>query len=69
MCVLTVVSLRGHKKGFYLDLTGIRKHIETRRTGVIPLGLNKSTVLTEEECVALPQSLSASLGSLRERRE
>jgi hypothetical protein len=53
VCVLTTASLCGHE-GFYLDLAGMRKHIKKGRVGSIPMGLNKSLVLTEEVCLKLP---------------
>jgi hypothetical protein len=51
--VLTAASLRGHE-GFYLDLAGMRKHLHKGRFGEVPVGLDKSTVLTEEVCRKLP---------------
>jgi hypothetical protein len=53
ICILTVASLRGHK-GFYLDLAGLRKHINKGRTGVILMATDKHTVLSEEVCRNLP---------------
>ncbi len=53
MCVLRAASLCGHK-GFYLDLAGIRKHIDKGRTGYIPPSIDKHTILTEEMCKDLP---------------
>ncbi len=38
--VLTAASLRGHE-GFYLDLTGMRKHLDKGREGIIPPGIHK----------------------------
>ena len=64
VCVLTAASLRGHE-GFYLDLAGIRRHIKTGSVGVIPPGINKNTVLTEEECVALPHVTLCLLGKFK----
>ncbi len=55
VCVLTVALLRGHE-GFYLELAGMRKHIAKGRTGVVPTGLSKTTILTEEDCLSLPTS-------------
>jgi hypothetical protein len=53
MCTLMVASLRGHKC-FYLDLAGVRKHIHKGRMGVVPDGIDKNTVLSEEKCWDLP---------------
>ena len=64
VCVLTAASLRGHE-GFYLDLAGMRKHVEKGRTGVIPAGLNKSTVLKEEDCLRLPHVTICLLGKFK----
>jgi hypothetical protein len=47
VCVLTAASLRGHE-GFYLDLTGMRKHLGKGTEGIIPPGINKNTLLSEE---------------------
>jgi hypothetical protein len=52
-CVLTAASLRGHK-GFYLELAGVRKHLAKGKQGEVPLGLDKSTILTEEKHSNLP---------------
>jgi hypothetical protein len=57
-------SLRGHE-GFYLDRAGMRKHVEKGRTGVIPAGLNKSTVLKEEDCLHLPHVTICLLGKFK----
>jgi hypothetical protein len=51
---LTAASLRGHE-GFYLDLAGLWSHLSRGKDRHIPLGLNKSSVLTEEMCRDLPQ--------------
>jgi hypothetical protein len=53
ICVLTLTSLCGHK-GFCLDLAGLCKHIDKRRTGIIPMAIDKHTVLLEEVCRNLP---------------
>jgi hypothetical protein len=45
ICILTAASLRGHE-GFYLELAGLRKHLEKGRMGLVPLGLDKSTIST-----------------------
>ncbi len=47
VCTLTTSSLHGHE-GFYLDLAGMRRHIEKGQTGLIPLGIVKNTILTKE---------------------
>jgi hypothetical protein len=64
VCILTAGSLRGHE-GFYLDLAGMRKHVAKGREGVIPEGLNKSTVLTEEDCLRLPHVTICLLGKFK----
>ena len=53
VCVLTAASLCNHER-FYLDLAGIRKHIDKGRTGYIPPSNDKHTILTEEMCKDLP---------------
>jgi hypothetical protein len=65
VCVLTAASLRGHE-GFYLDLAGMRKHMFKGTIGTIPLGLNKSTVLTEEVCLKLPHITICLLGKFKD---
>jgi hypothetical protein len=67
VCVLTAAYLRGHE-GFYLDLAGMRKHMSKGTLSTIPLGLKKSTVLTEEVCLNCPTSPSNCWASLRVRR-
>ena len=53
VCILTGASLQGHE-GFYLEITGLRKHLDKGRFGWVPPNLNKSTLLTEEACRYLP---------------
>jgi hypothetical protein len=64
VCVLTAASLRGHE-GFYLDLAGMRTHMSKGTIGTILLGLNKSTVLTEEVCLKLPHITICLLGKFK----
>jgi hypothetical protein len=64
VCVLTVASLRGHE-GFYLDLAGMRGHIEKGRNGTIPASIHKNTVLTEEMCMDLPHVTICLLGRFK----
>jgi hypothetical protein len=64
VCVLTAASLCGHK-GFYLDLAGMQKHISKGKDGTIPVGLNRSTVLTEEVCLQLPHVTICLLGKFK----
>jgi hypothetical protein len=64
VCTLSAASLRGHE-GFYLDLVGMRKHLHKGRTGIIPVGLDKSTVLTEEICLNLPHITVCLLGKFK----
>jgi hypothetical protein len=65
VCALTAALLRGHK-GFYLDLVGMQKHLSKGRIGTIPVGLNKTTVLTEEVCLELPHVTICLLGKFKE---
>ena len=53
VCVLTTALLRRHE-GFYLDLAGVREHLHKGKEGVIPARIDKSTVLSEEECKNIP---------------
>jgi hypothetical protein len=64
VCILMAASLRGHE-GFYLDLASIRKHIDKGRTGIIPAGLDKHTVLSEETCRNLPHVTICLLGKFK----
>ena len=64
VCTLTAASLWGHE-GFYLDLVGMRKHLHKGRVGTIPMGLDKSTVLTKEVCLSLPHVTIFLLGKLK----
>ncbi len=63
-CTLTAASLHGHK-GFYLDLAGLRSHLSRGKDGHIPVGLNKSSVLTEEMCRGLPHVTVCLLGKFK----
>ncbi len=62
--MLTAISLRGHE-GFYPDLVGVCKHLAKGRVGTIPVGLNKSTVLTEEVCLKLLHVTICLLGNFK----
>lgn len=66
VCVLTAASLRGHE-GFYVQLAGLRSHLNKGRTGKIPAGLviTKEVVLMEEVCVDLPHVTVALLGHFK----
>jgi hypothetical protein len=64
VCVLTAASLCGHE-GFYLDLAGMHKHLHKGRFGDVPVGINKSTVLTEEVCRKLPHVTICLLGKFK----
>ena len=64
ICTLTCASLQGHE-GFYLDLAGVRKHLSKGRVGMIPVGLNRSTVLKEEDCLNLPHVIICLLGKFK----
>ncbi len=57
-------SLRGHER-FYVELAGLRKHMSKGRLGVVPPGLNKSTLLTEEACKNLPHVTVCLLGKFK----
>jgi hypothetical protein len=64
VCTLTAASLRGHE-GFYLDLVGVRKHLSKGKFGVVPEGINRSTVLMEEACLKLPHVTVCLLGKFK----
>jgi hypothetical protein len=64
ICILMATLLRGHE-GFYLELAGLRKHLEKGRMGLVPLGLDKSIILTEEMCRNLPQVTICLLGKFK----
>ena len=64
ICILTAASLQGHE-GFYVELAGLRKHVAKGRTGEVPPGLNKSTLLSEEACKRLPHVTVCLLGQFK----
>jgi hypothetical protein len=64
ICILTAALLRGHE-GFHLKLAGLQKHFEKGRTGLVPFGLDKSTILTEEMCRNLPHVTICLLGKFK----
>jgi hypothetical protein len=64
VCALTAALLCGHE-GFYLDLAGMRKHLSKGRIGTILVGLNKTTVLTEEVGLELPHVTICLLGKFK----
>jgi hypothetical protein len=64
VCVLTAASLPDHK-GFYLELASVRKHLAKGKWGEVPLGLDKSTILTEEMCSNLPHVTICLLGKFK----
>jgi hypothetical protein len=64
ICFLTTGSLRGHE-GFYVELAGLRSHVLKGRLGDIPRILNKSTLLSEEQCRNLPYVTLCLLGKFK----
>jgi hypothetical protein len=64
ICILTAASLRGHE-GFFLELAGLWKHLAKGRVGVVPVALNKSTLLTKEVCRNLPHVTLCLLGKFK----
>jgi hypothetical protein len=62
--ILMVALLCGYK-GFYLDLAGLRKHIDKGRTGIILTAIDKQTVLLEEVCRNLPHITICLLGKFK----
>jgi hypothetical protein len=66
VCVLTAASLRGHE-GFYVELAGLRQHLNKGKAGSIPPGLSvtKEVVLSEEVCAHLPHVTVALLGHFK----
>ncbi len=64
ICILTTALLRGHE-GFYLELAGLQRHLENGRVRVVPLGLDKSTILTKEMCRNLPHVTICFLGKFK----
>ena len=64
ICIMTAGSLRGHE-GFFLELAGLRKHVLKGRSGEISSGLNKSTLLSEEQCRKLPYITLCLLGKFK----
>jgi hypothetical protein len=64
VCTLTAALLRRHES-FYLDLAGVRKHLSRGKFGVVPEGINRSTVLMEEACLKLPHVTVCLLGKFK----
>ncbi len=64
VCTLMASLLQGHE-GFYLDLAGLCKHLHKGKTGVIPAGLDKNTVLLKEMCMNLPHVTISLLGKFK----
>jgi hypothetical protein len=64
VCVLMAAPLWGHEC-FYLELVGIRKHLGKEKQGEVPLGLDKSIILTEEMCSNLPHVTICLLGKFK----
>jgi hypothetical protein len=64
ICILTTALLQGHE-GFYVKLAGLCKHVAKGRTGEVPPGLNKSTLLLEEVCKRLPHVTMRLLGQFK----
>ena len=64
ICLVTACSLRGYE-GFYLDLAGVRRHIDKGRTGVIPANLSSKSIITDEEAALLPHVAVCLLGKFK----
>ncbi len=64
VCILSVALLRGYE-GFCLDLAGVREHLHKGKVGVIPARIDKSTVLSVEECKNLPHVTICVLGKFK----
>ncbi len=43
----------------------MRKHVAKGRTGVVPAGLSKTSILTEEDCLQLPHVTICLLGKFK----
>ena len=62
LTICTAVSLRGYE-GFYLDLAALRRFSDVGDLDTeVPARLNRSTVLTEEQCARLPHIVLTFLG-------
>jgi hypothetical protein len=48
-----------------LDLAGVRRHLHKGKVGVIPIGINKGTILSEETCIKLPHITICLLGKFK----
>ncbi|KAL7550466.1 hypothetical protein ACHAWF_013693 [Thalassiosira exigua] len=53
LAVSTAASLRD-TEAFMMDLAGMWQHVDTGREGVVPPNINKSTILSEQQCLNLP---------------
>ena len=64
ICFLTVGSLPGHE-GFYMELAWLCRHVLKGQLGEIPRVLNKSTLLSKEQCSNLPYATLCLLGKFK----
>ena len=64
ICIITGASLH-ENEGFFVDLHGIRKHLDEGRDEEIPGKLTRNTILSEEACRKLPHVAIALLGKFK----
>ena len=64
ICLVTAASLRGYE-GFYLDLVGVREHLDQGRVGQIPPNITHTSVISEEEATNLPHVAVCLLGNFK----
>ena len=64
LTLCTVGGLRGHE-GFFLDLAGLRRHLDTGRRGQVPPDYTHETVLGEGACESLPHVVVPLLGKFK----
>ena len=64
LTVCTAASLRGYEC-FYTDLSALRRFIHIGKEGVVPRRIDRNSILTEEECMALPHVVLPLLGKFK----
>lgn len=64
LTICTVASLRGYE-GFYTELAALRKYQHVGQGGSVPTRMTKSTILSEEQCMALPHVVIPLLGKFK----
>ena len=65
VCLHTHGRLAAWARGVFLELAKLQKHLSKGMIGVVPIVLNKSTLLTKEACRNLPHVTVCLLGKFK----